>query len=39
MPPALPVKAAEGSLLPQFSASASVARNYRNTVPEFLHLQ
>jgi outer membrane protein len=28
------VKAAEGSLLPQFSASASVARNYRNTVPE-----
>jgi outer membrane protein len=28
------VKAAEGSLLPQLSASASVARNYQNTVPE-----
>jgi outer membrane protein len=28
------VKSAEGSLLPQFSASANVARNYRNTVPE-----
>ena len=28
------VKAAEGALLPQFSASASVSRNYRNTVPD-----
>ena len=28
------VKAAEGSLLPQFSASAGVSRNYRKTVPE-----
>ena len=27
------VKAAEGALLPQFSASASVSRNYRNTSP------
>jgi outer membrane protein len=27
------VKAAEGALLPQFSASAGVSRNYRNTSP------
>ncbi|MBL8581466.1 MAG: TolC family outer membrane protein [Rhizobiaceae bacterium] len=28
------VKSAEGSLLPQLSASATVARNYRNTSPD-----
>ena len=27
------MKSAEGALLPQFSASAGVSRNYRNTVP------
>jgi outer membrane protein len=31
---AFSVKSAEGSLLPQLNATATVSRNYRNTVPE-----